>query len=832
MNKKTILILTLCGLRLLLTAAYFLLYKEGKPMADLVVAKTRTPASEHTERNVKAIISGFHASVKKCGLPPLKQVEKAHASRPKITIHVEEKDITKADEYMIDFPDPNTMRIRATVSSLKFAFDDILERYFSVRYLLHTPHWLKPPAGYSREIEYIYPKLKNVAAPRKEIREKASFNFKRYFSGDIPKEWRVRMAFSGMHGMGLYPFPASKYAPGDTWPKEILPIHGGKRFKMPKYKKPDPQKLKNVHYREVAQYMQYMGDWQPCFSNPASVTIAVQNLLELLEKKPVDYYGKRRYNINMDVNDNGGNCECARCLAVVRKSQRGIFGINYSELYWNWVNKVAEGVTKKYPHIYFNCLAYREVTLPPTFKLHPNVIPMICRELNAGSCPVQKKKIEELFKSWKQKAKVVFLWDYSYGSKYYVFPRIFYKTHAEMMKMAYRNNVRGIYCEGSDRINMGGPGLYLIAKTMWDVNADIDKLLKQWCIDAVGPQAAPELEQYYRFWENYWLREDIRKTNHFNSVSNIYMTLGDAGSYTYAIRKGELAALRKLLENVVRKAQTPDQKARAKHFLNVFAISEDAAKCLYSEYTEPDGYVKDAAAAVELLRSVPEAVKAYQRLAKNPLVIDPRLELRLLRVLSVGVNNFRAISKFVKDPAVCKELDKLAGDQTLPAELRAQVKILRGVPFKNLMERSSFEGKIPPADNFHIYRGRHNSALATHGKRSFGGVNPLVREIQHKGIINGKTYMVLVDVYAAKNSAEGFVNFLICPQIREGQNSNYILLSNLKLNQGWQTLSNIVRVTGMRRGKSVDQIFIQIWGSKFEKDEPIYYDNIRIYQLD
>ena len=833
MSKKTILIAVFCTLAVLLHGADFLLYKEGRPMTDLVVKKVDPALTDLEKRKVDSALNEFLSRIKKCGLPPMVLTEKSRNGKPEVAVYIKEKEIEYADEYVIDFPGKNVLRIQATSTSIKHALDDILERCFGVCYLLHTPHWLKPPKGYSREIEYIYPRLKTVSAPRKTIIGKASFNLRRNFSGDIPKEWKLRSGFPSGHGMTQYAFPASKYAPDNSWPVEILPIHKGKRYKMPKYRKPSPEKLKNAHYKHVAQYIQYMGDWNPCFSNPKTAQIAAANILEKLEKEVVSpLYGYKYYCVDLGVNDNGGNCECAKCLAVIAKSPRGVFGTNYSELYWKWVNDVAEIVTKKYPKMYFTCLAYREVTLPPSFKLHPRVIPTFCRELNTGVIPAQRKNIEKIFQSWVKKASMVSLWDYSYGSKYFLFPTIYFSTHAEMMKMAHKYNVRGSYCEGSDRINMCGPKMHLIARTMWNVNTDVKAELKKWCLAAVGPKAAPELEQYYLFWENYWKRPSVHKTNFFNSASNIYMTLGDSGSYTYGIRKGELASLRKLLENVIRKAVTPDQKARAKHFLNVFAISEDAAKCLYSEYIEPDGFVKDAANAVLLLRSVPEAFKALNRLKKNPLVVSPQLDLYLMRPLTIGVGNFRSISKFTKDPAVRKELEKISADKTLPTEIRAQAKILLGVRFKNLMnENGSFEKPIPATTYWQIYRGKVQTKLFTDGKRSFGGVNALVREVQDKGLVYGKKYMVLVDVYAAKNSAEGYVNLLVNPMSGERRNTGYVLLSNLKLQQGWQTLSNTISLTGKRQTPA-SQIFIQVWGNKFEKDEPIYFDNIRIYQLD
>ncbi|MBO7146623.1 MAG: DUF4838 domain-containing protein [Lentisphaeria bacterium] len=817
------------------SAAEFQLFRNGKPAAVIEQYQFTTPkdlAEKAAQDHFKGHISAFSRQTALCTGTQLPVVEKALPGQNRIIFHYVEKEPDQMDQFSWDFPDSRTMRIIATSSSIKFAFDQILEKNFGVVFLMHYPHWLKRPKGYDKDMEYIYPEKKNVSITMEKFSDGASFFCKRYFSGDIYKEWRVRPAYPGMHAMARQVFPASKYAADNSWPKSILPIINGKRYVMPKLKPADPKKKNNAYYMNVERYLPYMVYWQPCWSNPETVTIAAANIIELLEKQPIDHYRQKRYNINMDMSDNGGCCECDKCRAAVKGKYGKIGGLNYSELYWKWVNNVAGIVCKKYPDIKFNCLAYREVTMPPSFKLHPNVIPQIARELAGPAVsPEEKKNTEQLFIDWADRAKTVFLWDYAYGSKYYVFPRIYFDLQAEMMRMAYKYKVRGIYCEGQDRIGMEGPKFYLMAKLMWNINADINTLLKEWCRHAVGPEAAPYLEQYYRFWEQYWKRPEIRKTKWFYSASNIYMTLGESGSYTYAIRKGELAQLHKLLKTVIEKARTPMEKKRAKHFMRLFKISENAAKCLYSEYIQPNGAVANAADAAALLRSVPEAVKALAYLEKEPLITLPEVNSYMLKPLKTGICNFSSISDFLKDPAVTKELGKLMNNPEIPIEIRAQAKIMSGIKFRNRMDNGSFENTADLSWNFYK-RGKLDGTHVSDGKWAVYGINPLIRMTQKTGLTYGKKYMLLVDVYAEKESAEGEAFLLTNPITRENRNCNYILLSKIKLNKGWQTLSNTIHLHGNRDGLQAEYFRLQFWCQKFEKDEPVWIDNVRLYQLD
>ena len=833
MNRKLI---VLCSffLALAVSAEEFALFKNGKPAAVLEKASFAS-ADNGLNKEQKIFnrnIAAFAQKTAKCTGTALPVVAKAKPGQSRIIFNYAEKKQDRQDEFSWDFPNPKTMRITATPASIKFAFDEILEKNFGVLFVLHYPHWLKRPANYDPNMETVYPKRKDVSLKMEKFADGASFCAKRRFS-NIYVDWRIRSAYPGGHGMAVFPFPAAKYAADNSWPKQILPIINGKRFVMPKLKPVDPKKATNGFYKHIERYAQYFGFWQPCWSNPESVTIAAANILEMMEKTPVDpLYGGKRYYVDLGINDNGGCCECAKCLKAVGKKRGRTGGADYSELYWKWVNDVAEIVCRKYPKLKFNCLAYREVVNPPSFKLHPNVIPQLCRELAGPAVsPVEKKKTEQLLRDWAEHAEMVFLWDYAYGSRCYVFPRIYFNLQAEMLKTAYKNKVRGIYFEATDHIGMDGPKYYLMAKQLWNIDADINALLKEWCRGAVGPEAAPYLEQYYRFWEQYWKRPEIQKTKWFYSASNIYMTLGESGSYTYAMRKGEMAKLRKLLETVIAKTRTPMEKKRAEYFMRLFRISENAAKCLYSEYIQPDGTVADAADAAALLRSVPDAVKALEELQKESMVTMPFLNSVILRVVRAGVCNFSSITKFLKDPAVTAELKKLAENPELPITVRSQARIMSGVKFQNRMNNGSFEDTADQSWNI-VKRGKLDGTHVSDGKWAVCGINPLIRMIQKTGLNYGKKYMVMVDVYVEKESAEGEAFLLTNPQTRDGKNTNYFLTSKIKLNKGWQTLSTTIGLEGKREDMQAEWFFLQFWCEKFEKDEPVWIDNVRLYQLD
>ena len=753
---------------------------------------------------VRDAVNDFIALVGKATGIKMDSSETPVPGKNNIVLQWEDRRPDEADRFTIHFPKKDLMQITGSGESVGYALEYIQEKAFKIRRL--TPnyadsYWRDRPERIDRSLEISCGKVGSAAIARKDVSKTASFNYKRRLHTHA-SGWYVRNSFYGIHDMTSWAFPYTKYGPDNSWPKEILPVINGRRIDL---------SIKNRSTIKIG--------WQPCWSNPASVRIAVENILEQLEIAKKN--NKKVYSINLDVNDCGGCCQCEECLAALKKEPKNFLGsrYNYSNLYWKWVNGVAEAVTGKYPDLYINCLAYREVIDPPLFKLHPNVIPQICKELTACLDPETREKVESLFRNWSEKANVIFLWDYQYGANsFYAFPRIYFHKQAELFRMVYRNRVRGVFVEGKDLMGMEGPKHYLNAKLLWDLDTDVDKAVWEWYVAAGGKKAAPCLAEYFKFWEKYWLRPELGKTNWFSSVRSTYLQLGEQGTYTYALRKGEMAYLRSLLEKALANAETPDQKKRMEIYLNeCFSTMEASAKCLFSEYLNTDGTLASAKDAVELLKSVPDAARALQFLKTKSIQIKS-----LQRIMEGGfVSNINTVIPFLKDPAVREEIRKLADDTTLPKALQAQLQLLLGKKYTNLFPEGSFEtGRVPRGmtpDTKHVSLGKR-SVCFRNGRYALSA----------NGIKPGKTYYIAADVYSTNASLEGKFNFMVAP--RSGTRTlDWKKIANLKLAKGWQTIAFAYQTPTQFK---VDNFYLVVQTDYFELDEMLWMDNFRIYQLD
>jgi hypothetical protein len=115
-----------------------------------------------------------------------------------------------------------------------------------------------------------------------------------------------------------------------------------------------------------------------------------------------------------------------------------------------------------------------------------------------------------------------------------------------------------------------GPKLYIALKLQWDPYLDINKLLSDWYEKCVGKNLAQYLKAYYDLWENFWIKK-APKSKWF-SAGGQYLWFHEAG-YVDLIGE-EITQSRYLLQTVVSKAESADQKKRANLILRAFEYYE------------------------------------------------------------------------------------------------------------------------------------------------------------------------------------------------------------------------------------------------------------------
>ncbi|MDX3006632.1 DUF4838 domain-containing protein [Kribbella solani] len=327
--------------------------------------------------------------------------------------------------------------------------------------------------------------------------------------------------------------------------------------------------------------------WQPRLTVPETVDVAAQAAISAFAADP------ERRAFSLGINDSGGFSEDEYELSGYDE-----FGLrSLSNVYYAWVNAVAEKVAVSCPDRLLGLIAYNEVAAPPDFDLHPNVMPYLCRDRYGWVDPGTKAADLRRHDAWQRRASTLGWYDYAYGAPYPI-PRIAGAALQEAYAYAAGHDVQGVFAELAP--NWGdGPKAWMFSKLLWDPNLDATALLEEWCQRAVGPAAASDLTGYFHAWEAIWT-DRVPATEWFGATGgSTYFPFYQA-DFIDVIEPAEMAQQRQRLERVVLQADSAPRKARAEILQRAFSYYE-ASVLSFPRATPPPA---DAMAASALLDDV------------------------------------------------------------------------------------------------------------------------------------------------------------------------------------------------------------------------------------
>jgi len=244
--------------------------------------------------------------------------------------------------------------------------------------------------------------------------------------------------------------------------------------------------------------------WQPCFSNPEVARFAAETARKYFDAHPT----AASFSLGMNDTSADGFCQCGACRALdptdpaQQKTPRGL--PNYSNRFFTFANRVAEHLAQTHPDKYLGCLAYHVTEPPPTFPVHPRIIPYLTAGRANWTDPAIRAGDQKLIREWCAKVPVVGIYDYYYGSGF-VSPRIFTRLSEESLKFAHRAGVRGFYAEIYSTWSLDGPKAWVASQLLWNVNLSADELVEDFCRGLFGSAAAP-MREYFRFLEARWMQ--------------------------------------------------------------------------------------------------------------------------------------------------------------------------------------------------------------------------------------------------------------------------------------------------------------------------------------
>ena len=467
------------------------------------------------------------------------------------------------EEFSFTFPDKNTVVISGgSENGLKFGVYRFLEMNLGLRRLF--------PGKLGDHL----PVNKTIVIPAKAYKDKPAYLSRYLGSGAYTAQTR-----------DYYDWVRSL---GSNNPRIYMGHYLFALLPQDKYGKSNPEFYPEFNGKRVVPQPGQTTFWQPCFTAPGLAEVLAENAIKRLQKgfksdQPGVIIGSddpRNRTVSLGVNDAGGYCTCANCRKVNGNKVNYAGIADNSASYVPLINKVADIVTAKYPDCRIPFLAYAAVAeIPPnTGKLNKRLVPELDYDSMYTADPVLRDNFRRVFKAWSDSVEELALGDYVYGQPF-ILPRVNFRTFSEQITWAYDNGARHYYGEcypGDEWVE--GPKVYLITKLLWNPHADREALLKEWYICCVGEKAAPYMQKYFANLEKFWT-EDVVKTAWFQD-KRVYPSFGKT-DYLEAYTPEALNANEALLAKCVELAETPQQKARAEYFYNLFMKRKPAIEAFW-----------------------------------------------------------------------------------------------------------------------------------------------------------------------------------------------------------------------------------------------------------
>ncbi|MFA6871857.1 MAG: DUF4838 domain-containing protein [Bacteroidaceae bacterium] len=341
-----------------------------------------------------------------------------------------------------------------------YAIVTLLENFFGVDY------WGNHALSFVPKENLIVPSMRRVENPSFRYRQTQSYAiatdplYKTWFRLEEPKEM-----FAATYWVHTFDrlLPASVY--GKTHP-EYYAYYNGKR-----------------HPGKATQW---------CLTNPELFEVVAQRIDSIFKANP----GKTMISVSQN-DGNFTHCRCEKCSAV--EKYEGAISGNFI----HFLNKLAT----RFPDKEFSTLAYIFTMNPPKHvKPLPNVNIMLCDIDCKREVPltdnVSGQEFVKALEGWSAITKNIFVWDYGINFDNYLSPFPNFHVLQANMQLFKKHNATMHFSQiaGSKGGNFSELRAYLVAKLLWNTNADVDTLMHHFLAGYYGA-AAPYLYRYIRTME-------------------------------------------------------------------------------------------------------------------------------------------------------------------------------------------------------------------------------------------------------------------------------------------------------------------------------------------
>ena len=262
----------------------------------------------------------------------------------------------------------------------------------------------------------------------------------------------------------------------------------------------------------VSKHNPPKSNWQPTFSDPQAVNTAHGYAGQFFHDYP------QVESVSLSVND--GRIYSPVDLEAYRSV--GFGGeISLSNLYYDYVNGVAEQLSQSHPDKSIAFFPYGKVSDPPTgdFKLRDNVIFFAFNEPK-----LDLQRWESVLPPPGKRRLGIRQWLYG---NYSVLPNHYPNALQDMLSWAKRQGFVYYKAEAYATWIFDGPKLWVLANLLWNVEANVDALLDDYFAAAYG-SAGPDIRKFFDYAETIYERRpkganEYRFTAGYEHAAEVYL---------------------------------------------------------------------------------------------------------------------------------------------------------------------------------------------------------------------------------------------------------------------------------------------------------------------
>ncbi len=418
-----------------------------------------------------------------------------------------------AEAFRIDAEPGAVTLCASTVSGLEHAVHYFLEQAFGVR-------WLWPGA-----LGTVTPAAKEVRWPVGSQTHAPSFAWRRLWIGG--SWWEESDAYLGEQKHGGVSVDSLEalfrwhrrlrlgglnIADGHRWGEICSPLRYGESH---------PEYFAMVGGVRDTQWHDGKHGNQPCTSNPDVVRVVADYIKAQFRARPeLDAF-------SIACNDGSGFCECAPCQAIddwaesaehkdhefdALTAEGPNLGKDKKRVLTDrmvlFANQIAERVGEEFPDKLLLMLIYSFYRTPPKrVSLHGKAIAQFCSmtfsHTDAKVFDAEMRSFERLSKN----AKHLGIYDYYVNGKNGTLPRGFARTASRSIRKYHALGARYFSTQAGLDFAIGGFVYYYTARLLWDIRADVDDVLHDYCRAGFGAGAeavAKYLQAFMDRWETLW----------------------------------------------------------------------------------------------------------------------------------------------------------------------------------------------------------------------------------------------------------------------------------------------------------------------------------------